>query len=210
MKKINIPITIEMVNAILPQTQCTLCGYNGCKPYAEAIVHDHEEINRCPPGGVEGLLKLAELTHQDASPFIEEVKAKEKPKQVVKIIEEICIGCTKCIQACPVDAIVGASKQMHTVITDECTGCELCIEPCPVDCIDIVRLSSSNTITRGQSDHYRDRYEFRLARLEKEKKQEKKKYRSAKQAFSKNKVGSLEEKKKFIAEALLRVKAKKG
>ena len=122
---------VEKIDAILPQTQCGQCGYPGCKPYAEAIASGEAEINRCPPGGQEGVRKLADLLGREVKPL----DAEEKPKQVAIIDENTCIGCTLCIQACPVDAIVGAAKQMHTVIAPQCTGCELCVEPCPVDCI---------------------------------------------------------------------------
>ena len=124
---------IEAVDAALPQTQCGKCGHDGCRPYAEAIA-EGEAINRCPPGGDETLARLAELTGQ--MPL-----ALEQPAQsplVARIREDECIGCTKCIQACPVDAILGAAKQMHSVIESECTGCELCVAPCPVDCIDLL------------------------------------------------------------------------
>ncbi len=121
---------IEKIEAILPQTQCGQCGYPGCKPYAEAIANG-EEINKCPPGGVEGVQRLADLLGREVKPL----DAEEKPKQIAIIDENTCIGCTLCIQACPVDAIVGAAKQMHTIIAQQCTGCELCLPPCPVECI---------------------------------------------------------------------------
>lgn len=124
---------IDAVDALLPQTQCGKCGHPGCRPYAEAIAAG-EAINRCPPGGQATLERLAQLTDRPVVPL-------EQPAQLplaAYIREAECIGCTKCIQACPVDAIMGASKRMHTVITDECTGCELCVAPCPVDCIDLV------------------------------------------------------------------------
>jgi electron transport complex protein RnfB len=124
---------IEAVDALLPQTQCGKCGFDGCLPYAEAIA-DGEPINRCPPGGEATLAQLAELTGQPLMPLAEPAQ----PPLTAVIREDECIGCTKCIQACPVDAILGAAKRMHTVITDECTGCELCVAPCPVDCIDMV------------------------------------------------------------------------
>ena len=122
---------VEKIEAILPQTQCGQCGYPGCKPYAEAIADGEAEINLCPPGGQEGVRKLADLLGREVKPL----DAQEKPKQVALIDEATCIGCTLCIQACPVDAIVGAAKQMHTIIGSLCTGCELCIKPCPVECI---------------------------------------------------------------------------
>ena len=122
---------VEKIDAILPQTQCGQCGYPGCKPYAEAIASGEAEINRCPPGGQEGVRKLADLLGREVKPL----DAEEKPKQVAFIDENSCIGCTLCIQACPVDAIVGAAKQMHTVVSALCTGCELCVKPCPVECI---------------------------------------------------------------------------
>lgn len=125
---------VDQVEAILPQTQCGQCGYAGCRPYAEAIVEGAAEINQCPPGGEDGVAALAELLDVDVLPLNEEF-GEEKPKSLAVIIEQDCIGCTKCIQACPVDAILGSAKQMHTVISSECTGCELCVEPCPVDCI---------------------------------------------------------------------------
>ncbi|MGV0954268.1 MAG: electron transport complex subunit RsxB [Fluviibacter sp.] len=125
---------VEKIDSILPQTQCGQCGYPGCKPYAEAIASGEAEINQCPPGGDENIHKLAELLGKEYKPLSEE-HGIEKPKAVALIDEQICIGCTLCIQACPVDAIVGAAKQMHTIVADLCTGCELCIPPCPVECI---------------------------------------------------------------------------
>lgn len=124
----------DRINEILPQTQCGQCSYPGCRPYAEAIASGEAEINRCPPGGETTIIALADLLDREPLPLSEEV-GEEKPKTVALIDEQTCIGCTLCIQACPVDAILGAAKQMHTIIESECTGCELCIEPCPVDCI---------------------------------------------------------------------------
>ncbi|EHR39431.1 electron transport complex subunit RsxB [Alishewanella jeotgali] len=131
---------VEQIDDILPQTQCGQCGYPGCRPYAEAIANG-DDINKCPPGGEATIKKLAELLGVEPKPLnaAQEVAI----KRVAFIREDECIGCTKCIQACPVDAIVGASKQMHTVIADECTGCDLCVEPCPVDCIDMIPVADS-------------------------------------------------------------------
>ena len=126
---------VEQINEVLPQTQCGQCGYPGCKPYAEAIA-DGEAINRCPPGGEAGIKALAELLDVEIIELDESCGEEILPRVAV-IREDECIGCTKCIQACPVDAIVGAAKQMHTVIESECTGCDLCVPPCPVDCIDM-------------------------------------------------------------------------
>jgi electron transport complex protein RnfB len=123
---------VEKIDAILPQTQCGQCGYPGCKPYAEAIAKGEAEINKCPPGGAEGVKRLAELLGVEA-PSGEGLE--HKPRSVAVIDEATCIGCTLCIQACPVDAIVGTSKQLHVIIANQCTGCELCLPPCPVDCI---------------------------------------------------------------------------
>ena len=130
---------VDTIDEVLPQTQCGQCGYPGCRPYAEAIAAG-DEINKCPPGGQDTINALAELLDVEA-PALDAEHGVEKPPMVAVIREEECIGCTKCIQACPVDAILGAAKQMHTVIESECTGCDLCIEPCPVDCIDMVELS---------------------------------------------------------------------
>ncbi len=127
---------VDQLNDLLPQTQCGQCGYPGCKPYAEAIANG-DEINKCPPGGEATIKNIADLMGVDAKP-LDAAHGEEDVKKVAYIREDECIGCTKCIQACPVDAIVGASKVMHTVIVDECTGCDLCVEPCPVDCIDMV------------------------------------------------------------------------
>lgn len=128
---------VDRVDALLPQTQCGQCGYPGCKPYADAIVHNQADINQCPPGGRNTIRKLANLLGREIKP-LNPVHGKEGPKKIAYIDEDICIGCVKCIKACPVDAIVGAPKLMHTVITEECTGCELCVAPCPVDCISML------------------------------------------------------------------------
>ena len=125
---------IEKIDSILPQTQCGQCSYPGCKPYATAIANGDADINQCPPGGEAGVRALAELMGVEYKPLNEE-HGVTKPKSIAFIDEETCIGCTLCIQACPVDAILGAAKQMHTIIEKECTGCELCLPPCPVDCI---------------------------------------------------------------------------
>ena len=128
---------IEQINRLLPQTQCRQCDYAGCRPYAEAIAAGLADINQCPPGGDAGIRALAKLLGI-APKALNAEHGEHRPDSVVIIREAECIGCTKCIQACPVDAIIGASKLMHTVLADLCTGCNLCIPPCPVDCIDIV------------------------------------------------------------------------
>jgi electron transport complex protein RnfB len=133
---------IEKIDSILPQTQCGQCGYPGCKPYATAIASGEADINQCPPGGDDGIHKLADLLGVDYKPLNEE-HGVPKPKSVAIIDEKTCIGCTLCIQACPVDAILGSAKHMHTIIEKECTGCELCLPPCPVDCIEMIPIKET-------------------------------------------------------------------
>jgi Na+-translocating ferredoxin:NAD+ oxidoreductase subunit B len=135
-------VNVELVNAIdalLPQTQCTKCGYQGCRPYAEAIAWGDADINQCPPGGMAVIGKLARLLGRAEKP-LNPSNGSETPRAAALIDESRCIGCMLCVKACPVDAIVGAAKRMHTVLTESCTGCELCLPPCPVDCIDMVEL----------------------------------------------------------------------
>ncbi len=145
----------DQIDKLLPQTQCGQCSFPGCRPYAEAIAAGEADINRCPPGGEATIQALADLLEVDPKPLDEECGV-EKPKTLAVIDEERCIGCTLCIQACPVDAILGAAKQMHTVIAEECTGCELCVPPCPVDCIDMVETQPNPNTWRwpepGQID----------------------------------------------------------
>lgn len=138
---------IDQIEALLPQTQCTQCSYPGCRPYAEAIATGTADINQCPPGGDDGIKALADLLGLEAKPLNTENGIK-KAKGLAFIIEQDCIGCTLCIQACPVDAILGAARYMHTVIVSECTGCALCIDPCPVDCI--VMQAIAENITNWQ------------------------------------------------------------
>lgn len=158
-------IKAEEIDALLPQTQCGLCGFSGCMPYAEALASRKESaIDLCPPGGVNGLIGLGNLLKVNPDPFIEEMTKKAKPPLVAVIRENECIGCTKCIQACPVDAILGGSKQIHTVIADECSGCELCIAPCPVDCIDLIPVTHTFS-AETNAKKYRKRYQERNKRL---------------------------------------------
>lgn len=133
---------VEQIDALLPQTQCGQCGHPGCKPYAQGIANG-EEINKCPPGGQSTINALADLLGVEAPSLDSEHGEESDVKKVAFIREDECIGCTKCIQACPVDAILGAAKQMHTVIASECTGCDLCVEPCPVDCIDMLPVPAT-------------------------------------------------------------------
>jgi electron transport complex protein RnfB len=153
----------DRIDALLPQTQCEQCGYHGCRPYAEAIARDEAGINQCPPGGADGIAKLAALLHRPALPLNPD-HGVEKPRTLARIVEADCIGCTKCIQVCPVDAIVGASKLMHTVIADDCTGCELCVPACPVDCIVLLPMPATQ-MDVAHADTARTHFQRREARL---------------------------------------------
>lgn len=162
------PVTFlaNRIDALLPQTQCGQCGYNGCRPYAEAIARGEAPINQCPPGGAAGIEKLAQLLDVPVLPLNPEFGV-EGPRMLARIVEADCIGCTKCIQACPVDAIVGASKLMHTVLADDCTGCELCVAACPVDCI-VLEPMPSEQIDEDHARAARENFLRREARLQRE------------------------------------------
>jgi electron transport complex protein RnfB len=155
------------IDALLPQTQCRKCGYPGCRPYADAIAAGAADINRCPPGGDEGVRELAALLGVPPRP-LDPACGPPGPRTVAVVDEAHCIGCTLCMQACPVDAIAGAAKLMHTVIRELCTGCELCLPPCPVDCIQLVQREPAPdaVVLREEAQWARKRYEARLRRLE--------------------------------------------
>lgn len=199
-------ITPKQIDALLPQTQCGLCSHGGCMPYAKAIVLDHAPINLCPPGGVNTLHALGELLKIDPAPYVTDMEQKAKPKSLAVIREAECIGCTKCIQACPVDAILGSVKKMHTIIASECTGCELCISPCPVDCIDLIDISqqeigvsAEKRTEKEKADHARARFNTREDRLAREKNV----------AHNNEQNKTLVNKKSYIEAAIARAQAKK-
>jgi Na+-translocating ferredoxin:NAD+ oxidoreductase subunit B len=154
----------DRIDALLPQTQCGKCGYPGCRPYAEAIAAGRADINQCPPAGDAGIQSLAALLGR---PYLalDPRYGVESPRRVAHIDEARCIGCTLCIQACPVDAIVGAAKQMHTVLGELCSGCDLCLPPCPVDCIAMVPAPPDDVWDRARADAARARHEWRNTRL---------------------------------------------
>jgi electron transport complex protein RnfB len=162
----------DRIEDLLPQTQCTKCGYPACRPYAEAIAAGSANYNQCPPGGAEGVARIAALLGKPIIP-INPVHGIERERPVAVIDESACIGCTLCIQACPVDAIVGAAKQMHTVIASLCTGCDLCVPPCPVDCIDMQAATPGRTgwaaWSQADADAARARHDARTSRLQREK-----------------------------------------
>lgn len=210
---------IQRIDALLPQTQCGKCGHPGCKPYAEGIASG-EPINKCPPGGSETIAALAELLKV---PVLElDVSRGPAPAQIAYIREAECIGCTKCIQACPVDAIVGAAKLMHTVIIDECTGCDLCVAPCPVDCIEMRPLPLVTVLPivgglafsleeqrarAAKRDHARRRFEQRNARLHREEEQKiAERQARAQRAVQHSEVASLDP----VQAALERVRVQKA
>lgn len=202
---------IAAIDALLPQTQCGECSYTGCLPYAAAIVEGKAPINQCPPGGVPTLKALAQHLDMDPSSYIADMEQKAKRPITVRIREVDCIGCTKCIKACPVDAIMGAAKHMHTVITAECTGCELCVAPCPVDCIDIVSLGERfQSIDPARSALARERYENRNERLTRLKAERAVKHQQAKNNPQLAGKTTAEQRKAYMVEALERVKNKKG
>lgn len=157
-----------LIDAALPQTQCTRCGYPDCAHYAHAIAHEAAPINQCPPGGAQGIARLAALTGQAETPLNRQFGS-EGPLTLARIDPQWCIGCTLCIKACPTDAILGANKQMHTVMPQHCTGCELCLPVCPVDCIALEPVSDSRTgwdaWSPAQAAHAQQRYQARQQRL---------------------------------------------
>lgn len=212
----------DQINILLPQTQCTKCGYPACQEYAHAIANGTANYNQCPPGGQEGIDRLANLLGKTSIP-LNPVNGTEKARTVAFIEEATCIGCTLCIQACPVDAIIGANKQMHTVIPELCTGCDLCVAPCPVDCIIMLPTTSSTTgwqaWSQEQADSARQRYQQREQRLIREKQEnekrllakahEKLKLVSLEAAETQAELDEKERKKKVIANAILRATTKK-
>jgi electron transport complex protein RnfB len=161
----------DQIEDLLPQTQCTKCGYPACRPYAEAIADGTAAINQCPPGGIEGVRRISALTGHPVIP-INPANGYERPRPVAFIDEQLCIGCTLCIQACPVDAILGAAKQMHTILPSLCTGCDLCVAPCPVDCIVMYpvtgELTGWDAWSQREADAARARHDARIARLQRE------------------------------------------
>ncbi len=216
----------EQIDAILPQTQCMQCDFDGCKPYSEAIVSGEAEINQCPPGGQDGVDALAELLGRQSLP-LNETHGETKPRRVAIVDEKACIGCTLCIKACPVDAFVGSSKVMTQVIAKECTGCDLCLPVCPVDCIDMIESEPLQKISHKDStqfndalihrqilersirDNSRERYQFHQARLERDKRErdELLKYRTI---ALKEKMAKDKAQKEKIQAAMQRVKNSKN
>jgi electron transport complex protein RnfB len=198
-------LTPEQLDAVLPQTQCGLCGYGACMPYAKALVYENAAINLCPPGGVNVLREIAGLMEVDETPYLEEMEKSAKPKLLALIREAECIGCTKCIQACPVDAIIGGAKQMHVVISAECTGCELCVAPCPVDCIDLKVIPVKKpSEEKARAAIARMRYHAREKRLKAEKIE-----KSLPNKHLNSAAKSYVDKKTFIQQAIQRANQKK-
>jgi Na+-translocating ferredoxin:NAD+ oxidoreductase subunit B len=158
-------VTAQHIDALLPQTQCTRCGYSGCRPYAEAVAEGSAGINQCPPGGTATICALAQLLDRPPLP-LNPSNGTEGPELVALIDEEACIGCAKCLPPCPVDAIIGARRQLHTVLLSVCTGCELCVAPCPVDCISMVpRARLGGTVPAPSASANRARFAAHNARL---------------------------------------------
>lgn len=219
----DLTLLADQIEDLLPQTQCTKCGFPSCRAYAEAIAQGHASYNQCPPGGQEGIRRLA---HQLNQPVIalNPVHGQERPRSVAVIEEHLCIGCTLCIQACPVDAIIGAAKQMHTIIPSRCTGCDLCIAPCPVDCIRMENVTDEKTGWDAWSDELaaRARQQFharqqRLVREQQEndarllaKAEQKLKMITAEVTQTQKEADENARKKAIIAAAIARAAAKKS
>jgi electron transport complex protein RnfB len=198
---------VRRIDALLPQTQCTKCGYPACRPYAEAIATGEAEINQCPPGGDAAIRELAALLGREVRP-LDPRKGIEQPRRVALIDEARCIGCTLCIQACPVDAIVGAPKLMHTVVTELCTGCDLCLPPCPVDCIAMVPATGADAIWGlPRADAARERFERRRSRHEHERRE--RTARLAARALKAKENPDAEKKRVIVQAAIERARARR-
>ena len=200
-------VSIKAIDALLPQTQCGECGYPGCLPYAQALAQGGAPIDRCPPGGVDSVKALGQLLGIDPTPYLTTAIENTRPPALAMIREAECIGCTKCIQACPVDAIIGSGKLMHSVLTDKCTGCGLCVEPCPVDCIEMV------TQPTAVYDHdlARQRFNAREVRLLRDEQDKQQAYREKRRlsALTEDQQQDKHAKQDYILRAMARIQAKK-
>jgi len=200
--------SVKEVDALLPQTQCGECDYSGCLPYAEALVQGSASINKCPPGGVKTVKALGALLNIDVAPYLREAENNTRAPSVAVIREAECIGCTKCIKACPVDAIIGSGKLMHAVINHECTGCGLCVAPCPVDCIDMVTLPA----VEYDHDLARKRFNAKKTRQLRDEHEQQQAYREKRLLAlkAKDQTQEIQAKQDYIQQALARVQAKKN
>jgi electron transport complex protein RnfB len=210
----------DLIDQALPQTQCTRCGYPDCRAYAEAIASGEAEINQCPPGGAEGVRRLAELTDRPVL-TLDSTHGTEAPRALAVIDESWCIGCTLCIKACPVDCIAGAPKLMHVIVASQCTGCELCVPACPVDCISMNPVSGAATAWQAWSDEQasqsRDRYRWRTERQQRDKRENEERLRLKAEAKLSNLAEAsritdplqLDRKRQAIEAALARARAQR-
>jgi electron transport complex protein RnfB len=209
------------IDAVLPQTQCTRCGYPDCRAYAQAIASGEAGIDHCPPGGAEGIVRLARITGHAVVP-LSAAHGVEGPRKLAVIDEAWCIGCTLCIKACPVDCIVGAPKRMHDVVDEQCTGCELCVPVCPVDCISMVDVTGDrtgwNAWSQEQAEEARERYAFHRVRVERDRlenderlaRRAKAKLDDLPAASAITDPAALERKRQVIEAALARARARRG
>lgn len=210
----------DLIDQALPQTQCTRCGYPDCRAYAEAIASGEAEINQCPPGGAEGVRRLAELTHRPVL-ALDSAHGTEAPRALAVIDESWCIGCTLCIKACPVDCIAGAPKLMHVIVESQCTGCELCVPACPVDCISMNPVTGAATAWQAwsgeQASQSRDRYRWRTERQQRDKRENEERLRLKAEAKLNNLAEAsrltdplqLDRKRQVIEAALARARAQR-
>lgn len=198
--------SVKEIDALLPQTQCGECGFPGCMPYAQALAQKSASIDLCPPGGIDTVNALGRLLDIDATPYLEPIQERTRPPSLAVIREGECIGCTKCIQACPVDAIIGSGKLMHSVLRHECTGCGLCVDPCPVDCIEIVTQSKP----LYDPDTARQRFNARNIRLLREEQEKQQAYRDKRRlaTLTSDQQKDKEAKQDYILQALARKQVK--
>lgn len=194
--------SVKEIDALLPQTQCGECGFPGCMPYAQALAQKSASIDLCPPGGIDTVKALGQLLEIDAAPYLGPIQERTRPPSLAVIREAECIGCTKCIQACPVDAIIGSGKLMHSVLNHECTGCGLCVEPCPVDCIEIV----TQPTPLYAPETARQRFNARNIRLLREEQEKQQAYRDKRRlaTLTSDQQKDKEAKQDYILQALAR------